>query len=238
MLKRNNLAIAKAAPKEESKYVLNGILIEPQQSVVTDGHMMLIVGHSPVHGAADFPALGGGHINQSEFPAFMIPTKTALDIAKAIPQGTKLPAIEYAAVSHVEKDHVSIVTTDLDTERVFRFRKLVGKFPNWRMVVPVVRDGDPSITFDLDLLQDTLNQMKAAGVTTVTMRFKDPDSACRIDGKITETEQPVTAIVVPLNAKIAAVPANVWGPAPETTLETVEKTPKPVEESVPVEQTA
>lgn len=222
MLNRNNLAIAKAAPKDEGKYVLQGILIEPRQSIVTDGHMMIIVAHT-AHSAADFPNLGGGHVSQDEFPAFMIPTKTALEIAKAIPTKTTLPILEHAAVSHFDGDHVSMVATDLETERVFRFKRLVGQFPNWRAVLPHPTEDKPSITFDVDILQDTLNHLKSMGVSAITMRFNDGDSPMRIDGVIKETGQAVTAIVVPMNSKVAGVPMAEWGPAPATTMTTVQK---------------
>ena len=58
MLNKNTLQLAQAASKEESKYTLNGILVEPGNVVVTDGHQLIVMSTDKTP-AQDFPQVAG-----------------------------------------------------------------------------------------------------------------------------------------------------------------------------------
>jgi len=46
LLSKSELNLAKLASKEESRYALQGIAVQPNETVVTNGHYLVTVKHS------------------------------------------------------------------------------------------------------------------------------------------------------------------------------------------------
>lgn len=218
LLNKANFLLANAASKENSRYVINGIQIEPDCTVATDGHRLVAIGAVREISPDDFPRIEGQPAPLYDFAPFILPRQVALDIAKAIPQNQRIPALHCAAVAQVPNgkpdDRATIYVTDLDTHRVFHTRRQDGQFPNWRQIVPKPQDATSVICMDIDLLQSTLAQLKNAGVKNgVTIRIKDAESAIRIDGGIRETGQPVMAVIMPMRGDIESAPYDFSVPA-------------------------
>ena len=229
MLNKNNLQLAQAASKEDSKYLLSGILVEPGFCVVTDGHQMIIVSTDKTP-PGDFPAIPG-FTPVDEFEPFVLPRQTALEIQKTIPNKANLPVLLVAAVGAPDENYVTLATTDLDTHRTFRSRKMTGQYPNWRQVVPKAEKSTFQITMGIDLMIRVLNQIKNFS-DTATFRFQDADSAVRIDAA--NEGQTLTAIVMPIrNEKGVAAPE--YAPLEKPV---VAEPPVPVPAEVPEEVAA
>jgi hypothetical protein len=105
LLNRANLELAKLVPADESRHVLGGILVEAGETVVTNGHYLIVVSN-PDTKVEDFPE-AEGHKPLETFEPFMLPRKAALDILKVLPtayEAAKLPITGHVAVAHVPEE--------------------------------------------------------------------------------------------------------------------------------------
>jgi hypothetical protein len=227
LLTKQNLQIAKLAPNGASRYTLNGILVTPTKTVVTDGHCMVIVEASNTS-VADFPLLKDGSKPAETFAPFILSASAALEVAKSIPTKSPIEPVKRAAVGATSKDYNTLVTTDLDTERKFTTRSVNGQFPSWSAALPQPDKFTLKTTLGLDVIVPVLTELKSMGVEKITLRLQNEENVLQLDGVIKDTGQKVTALVMPYNPK-SAVELNTW---------TVDAVPAPAPtetEQVPVE---
>lgn len=96
-----------------------------------------------------------------------------------------------------------IGVTDLETPRVYQPRKLAGTFPNIEMVTPAIGRELYKAGFNVDLFISVLKQMsdflKAERLPVATLRFYGERNAVRIDAHNSDTEQEMTAVIMPVN---------------------------------------
>ncbi len=219
LLNKANLNLANITSKEASRYQLNGILVEENCTVATDGHRLMVIGAVRDINAADFP-LVNSQPALDKFPPFILSRATALEIAKSLPSKERIPALNCAAVVRVPngeaEKRATLVTTDLDTHRVFDSRVGEGQFPNWRAILPKGKKPISAISFDPDLMIGVLQQMKASGVKQVALRVFDSSSAMRLDATL-ESGQPVLGILMPMRGEAEKLedwpePYNFEGP--------------------------
>lgn len=202
MLTKANLELAKMLSTADagSKQTLGGIQVTPTETVATNGHWMAIVTTLP-EPEGGFPA-AQGFTAQQVFEPFILPRKAALDILKTLPTDTEashLPILKQIAVAQsptTDKPHAVLYTTDLDTNKVFQSRPVVGQFPNWRAVVPDPVKATSTIGMSVEYLAKIATELKAMGVKHVVLRTVDSESALRFDGML-ESGQNVTVILMP-----------------------------------------
>lgn len=119
------LAVSKAASKEETRYYLNGVLIEARERHVTyvasDGHI-LIAAREDLDGARDTPLIGD----------FIIPLNIITRFKLA-----QLKKFPFAVLSK-KGDNMAI---EFNGERI-EFLPIDGTFPDWRRVIPSKISGD------------------------------------------------------------------------------------------------
>lgn len=205
MLNKHNLAIASLASKDQSRFTLNGILVRPDCTVVTDGHQLTMV-TTPKDDIESFPELPGAAPACRDFKPFILPSAAAADVAKSLPKGRKtktLPILNNAAVSADtrEGDYAVLMTTDLETARPFRVRKMAGNFPDFERVIPKRSDSTFRIRFNAELLVRVLNQcvslMSEERIPMVELSFTDSAGPVRIDCESADTGQKMTSVVMP-----------------------------------------
>jgi len=219
MLNKHNLDVAKFASKEESRYTMNAILVTPHETVATDGHRLVRVS---LPKREDFPSRNGFEALETWTP-FLLPVKTAQNVAKAIPQRQTIPALEMVGIGKPQGEDETtceLVVTDLEEWRTFAVRKLTGTFPKWSQVIP-----QGEFAFEITVDASYLAEMAAAAskftdapTSSLTIRFRADhcDKAIRMDARRSDGQTWVGVLMpvrdaVPL-ADLDTVPA----PQPET----------------------
>lgn len=237
MLNKHNLTIAKLASAEDARYTTSGILVEPKQTIVTDGHLLFAISTMNIP-VTDFPLGGRQDALSEDFKPFILPKRTAIEIAGSIKKSS-IPALECVAVARSDENGAEIIATDLETEQAFRTRLHHGQYPNWRAVMPK-GEAKVEICFGIKILESALATLKALDVHSATFRFYDGDSAIRIDATVKGTKQAVTAVVMPMRGIQAATDwtATVEKPAtPPATTDDAVTAPVATEEVPPAEIT-
>jgi hypothetical protein len=207
MLNKHNLSIASFASKEVRRYTLNGILVNPDSTVATDGHRLLWVSGAPDRKSADYPQVPGFAGASDEFASFILNREAALAISKVTPTKESIPILNHVAVS---ADGSAIAVTDLERPQVFPVRPLAGKYPNYEAVIPKWEDAAFRVTLDASYLAE-IGKMFAGFVSDrshpVTLSFYkdklDPaaplsieQSSVRFDGS--RDDQGMTAVLMPV----------------------------------------
>lgn len=190
-LHKHNLAVHRAASKEESRYVLRGIQVEPAGTIATDGHILAVVG-----------------LPKQE-------DETTVD-ERLIASDSCIDAERKASIKnpYITLNGDGILRAD---KGIAEAKPLEGKFPNWKLVMP--RTAGFSVYFDPALLKRAGDLFERVGVQSVRMTFQavsEPEnSAIRLDA-ITNDGLPITAIVMPRHAdKGKEMPLNEWPEAPK-----------------------
>lgn len=202
MLNRNNLDIAKLAATEDSRFMITGILVKPEETVVTDGHVMVKV-TTPDTTAESFPQMANVEPATDDFKPFILSRRAALEISKALPKSRYFPALEQAAVSsETDKNGESVLYThDLELPRVFREKKPTGNFPDYERVIPAAERATLAIGLNADLLvkvlQLALKFKNDKRAPCVRFSFTDKDNAVRIDCG-NDQGQEFVAVVMPM----------------------------------------
>lgn len=157
MLNKSNLQIADLASKEESRFSINGILVTPEETVATNGHILARVTMPKVDG--DFPDFPGC-TRAEQFEPFVLDRKTAKEIARAIPIRPTLPILEHVLIgSEGSNGTASLAVTDLELTRVFLTKKTTLPFPDYKKVFP--KDSpEYVVAFNCDYLIAALKQVR------------------------------------------------------------------------------
>lgn len=172
MLNKHNLSIASFASKEASRYTLQGILVTPDATVVTNGHYLVWVSNSPEHKAADYPQVPGFAGASDTFTPFILSRDEALAIAKVTPSKEKIPVLNHVAIA---ADSSAMAVTDLDRPQVFPVRPVEGQFPKYDAVIPKFDDAVMQISVNAEYLAQIAKQFAGfvsdQGNKKVTLSF-------------------------------------------------------------------
>lgn len=132
LLTKAELDLAKLASKEESRYTLQAIAVDKEETVVTNGYYLVRVTHqanvmSDAWPMGDTP-LEMAHVNGEPR---LLSREAALAAGKAIPRKATIPVLRHAALAQDNTLH----TTDLESPQQFP-SDVPGRFPNWKAVMP------------------------------------------------------------------------------------------------------
>ena len=144
VLTKLNLAIAKIAAKDASRWSIQGVRITPKETVVTDGKRLVRVKNHEV----------------SDGVSFTIKTQDALDAARIAgkcnveinPDGERNLRIQAGTSTLIGQAHE-------------------GRFPDYEQVIPKDDHTWVEVTFDPKLMKELMDIHHQAG-EHVTMRFK------------------------------------------------------------------
>jgi predicted DNA-binding transcriptional regulator AlpA len=191
LLNAHNLKLASLACKEESRFTLNAILVQPQSTVVTDGHILVEMSTPPGMKAENFPEIPGVGPAAEEWKPFLLPASDALAIARELPKKSNLPILQHAAVAAESPDNfVTVVTTDLERANPRTIKRPTGNFPDYQRVMPKPEADEYAVTFNPALMADVLKFVadwqgaKRGGYSgTCTLSFSSNRNAVRIDAE-------------------------------------------------------
>ena len=185
LLNRHNLELAKLA--SASRFVINGIHVTPRETVVTDGHMMVVVSN-PDMDAECFPVVQSGAVSNTWKP-FNLDAKAVLDLAKHLPKKATIPVLACAGVIDGEET-VTVVATDLEQEFTARAKRNGARFPDYERAVWDGANATFAITMNPAKLAAVLSHVAGfIGATTkansgvCTIKFKNQTGAFRIEAK-------------------------------------------------------
>jgi len=219
-LNKARLALAKLAPKDHSRYSIQGICVNQKHTVVTDGHIIVMVEHpsSPVQDK-DFPQTPG----LETYPVtgnVLVSTEAALAALKALPKKSTIPVIQNAALGTDGK----IFVNTLDSVQSFQ-HYMGGQYPNYEQVIPKDKP-KAEVCLNADLLISVAKYIAENGddrIPAMRLTIYDGSTAVRIDSK-TASGEPIMALIMPLRYEAkdyAKRPDQETKPKAEPKVETV-----------------
>lgn len=211
LLNKQTLLLAALASREESSFTLAAILVTPKECVVTDGHQLTRISLPQDISPDAFPAIAGtGAPSNGDTEPFLLSTRHALEILKALPTKSSIPALERALVTIGEDGKPQIVTRDLTSYRVWKPRE-TGQFPDWQRVLPNPDEAQFKMTFNAELLDRVLKQaiqfQKLGGERSAfcELTFYGPDKPMQVD--VISGDQQFQSVVMPCcsNARVRQI---------------------------------
>lgn len=142
MLTKASLNLAKLAPNEDSRCTLKGILVTPDESVVTDGHMMVVI-NNIWHRPEELPGIPNGTAT-IDFKPFVLEAKDALQVASTIAKKSTVPMLQQRFVTPPNND--GFVTIGCASEQALTVKPMAGNFPDFKRVLP---GKDPVFRFNV-----------------------------------------------------------------------------------------
>ena len=206
LLNKHNLNIAKLALKKNSQFTLNEIQVTPDETVVTDGHLLMSVSTLPTP-AAEFP-----HTDAvDKWKPFNLASDKALKAASELPNKPAVPVLACASVIPIA-DKFAVVTTDLEVTRTWPAQEN-SNFPDYKRVIPNPDTMPFVIGIDARKLHALLSQfiaLKNAESTeapaTVVFRFTNAHSAIRMDAHT--DNQTMVGVLMPL--RVDGTTNKIW----------------------------
>lgn len=203
------LKLGTLAPKDESRFTLNGILIDKDHAVVTDGHLLAKVNLPKVR-LDEVPTIRGMKVAR-EWNPFVLPTAMASEALKALPKKPSLPILANAFVGEGDDKHVEIGVTDASRPKVIADKRPDGTYPDWQRVCPQDKP-DYEIVVNAALLKRMLEYAIAFHDTVHTApvklgfwkHAKNPNSGkyepkgFTVEADNTETGQHLYGLVMPM----------------------------------------
>lgn len=201
MLNVHNLTLATLCCKEESRYTLNGILVTPECTVVTDGHQLTIVDTPAFPAEEQMPLICDKPILRTWKP-FILAADHAKELAKAIPKKSFMPVICNAYLLERGEENVTfgIRLSEQDgTGRTLTFPIMAGNFPDYHRVLPKELPFTVNLSALLlsDLTTFTHRMVRTKHRGQISLGIKDNVSAVQMDS-LTEDNQRVRAILMPM----------------------------------------
>jgi len=208
MLNKRNLEVVKFAPVKESRYTYNNILVGPEGTVATDGHMLAIVS-LPENDPAAFPVKDGLNFKAGKgWKPFMLAANTVKGLMKAIPKvkGAFQEKLGVIAIDPEQTDgngNAVMAVTDLNSSTVLNPPKVDGQFPNYDTVMPKPEDATATISFNAEFMAELckLAAQFEGRNHTVTLRLYGPDRVMRLDAKDPHTGQTFVGLLMSLRPK-------------------------------------
>jgi len=204
LLTKAELNLAKLASKEESRYSLRGIAVQPKETVVTNGHYLVTVQHSglseenyPVTAGLEHKKLVDGKVSET----VLVSSESALDAAKALNKKTSIPILATAALGTDKNLYVN----NLDSVQSFK-HSMEGKFPVWQSIVPT---GKPKAEIVLnanylELLAKFIRENSTGAIPVVRLTIYGDKTAIRLDTP--SGEQAIMALLMPVRYDNADYP--------------------------------
>lgn len=196
LLTKAELNLAKLASKEESRYALQGIAVQPTETVVTNGHYLVTVKHIglseenyPLTAGLEHKKLQNGPVSET----VLVSTEAALGAVKALAKKTNIPVLATAALGTDQ----SLYVNNLDSVQSFK-HKMEGKFPTWQTIVPTKKP-KAEIVLDADylaLLAKFVSDNREGDLPLVRLTVYDDNTAIRFDSP--KGNQPIMALLMPV----------------------------------------
>lgn len=202
LLNKKAFAVINAASKDENRYSINGLLIEPDGSAVaTNGHVLIKFTPAEQENAKEFPKIDGVNpVSEETLKAFILSRDSVEQIKKAVPKHrSSFPILSNIAldVEQTNKNGNAVMAvTDLENPQVFRPQKVDADFPDYRKVVPT---DEPKISFgvSVEVLDTIVKTLKATNVKGVKIGVRNAVDALTFEGETNDYDGKVTGAFMP-----------------------------------------
>jgi len=195
---KNNFIIASLCPSE--RYYLDGVHVTPKYTEVTNGHYLMRV-QAPVQVKEDLPEIENHKIIKEDVKPFTFPAKASMQVANSIPTNQRTMEILKNAwiTKNSNEEEVEFITTDLETKRPIKARKVDGKWANSQAVFDNVNKDKAVLKtgFNVDYMLKICQLFKKMGLKEVKLEMYGEKKAMRMTGK-TENGQAVEVLLMPM----------------------------------------
>lgn len=138
---KKQLEIVKITTKDENRPTLQGLYIDGDTTVMTDGHKLMTV-KSPPMPTEDWPANSIPWKIDNE--PFIISREQVEKSLKNIPRKPDFPILGHVAIGKVVNDkglkEIACQTTNLENTDKVEGREVDGKYPNYKQIIPPYLD--------------------------------------------------------------------------------------------------
>ena len=212
LINKKIFSLASITSKDPSRICMAGIRIEADGSgVVCNGHTLLKFTPNEPADPKDYPVLDGVNpvdINTADLNVvgvepeplipFTLPVDACQDIAKALPRKSAISLLSnHVALDTIQTNangHAVMATTDLETQKVFKPKKVAVTFPDYnKLAVP---EATVEIAFAVAELQNIVTACKGMGITMIRFGIKDKESAAVLNA--TTEDGTVTGLLMPM----------------------------------------
>jgi DNA polymerase III sliding clamp (beta) subunit (PCNA family) len=203
---KEELQIIKAASNDETSPSLNGVLVDGNKLVATDGHRLMIVENT---NKKDEPwPIEETNWKQIKEP-FIVPKKAIEKAIKNIPKKSDIgPMVKFSmknellkkvAIGQIEENKINLQTSDLKTTDNVQTRMVENKFPNYKQVVPSNDEGyDKTIGLNATYMIEALQMMLPFTSNNKMVKFSMKDENHSIVLECDNNGIKTTCIVMPI----------------------------------------
>ena len=200
---KQQLQVVKACSKDETRPAINGVLVDENKLVATDGHKMFIVEDKAIDNAKDWPVNGVDW--QASNQPFIIPSSAINKAIKNIPKSKDTkdnPILEKVAIGETPENTITLQTTDLDTTDNVKTKIVDGKFPDYERVIPTLGEVggyDKKVGLNAHYMIEALQLMinfADEKSKMVTFHMKDENHSIVLTCENEETK--TTCVVMPM----------------------------------------
>lgn len=219
-INRNHLAVIKAASTDETRFILNGVLLEETEkkegkqnilglkAVATDGRILAqYVSYNDQ--TKEMPVIAGMENAKNTGTRAIVPSSAIGAVIKALPKKQRrLPVLQNAVVK-ISDDVTTFGATDLETTSVIPAKNIEGHFPNYEQVIPT-KTPIFVTAFSASYLRDLADLVLAVADDrnpAVRLSFYGHKEPLKADYKTKEGE--LTAVLMPMKVdNVEKVPAE------------------------------
>ena len=165
---KTELAVSRAASRDETRYVLNGVKISEAEdlAVATNGRMLLYakLSHEEESEIPPQVAVAEGR----ELTEAIVPLTAITGALKMVKKQNKF----FPAVNKVYAYEGEMKATDLDTTNTLEYRPIEGVYPNWRQALPEFKSGK-TISYGLrtEILETLVKALKDVKAKSIVFTF-------------------------------------------------------------------
>lgn len=207
-INKKHLAIVRAASKDETRYVLNGLLLEEVykertengaiivtkglKATATDGRILAQF-ESYADATDDMPEIKELHGADNSAISAIVPTAAIEDIRRSLPKNKRYMTVLENALVKMGKEVTTFASTDMQVSKITPAKNIDGHFPSYNQIMPKAK---PVFRF-------TVGAGYLKELATLAMEVKDKDASLTLE--FTSTLNPVKATQVSSDGTFTAL---------------------------------
>lgn len=163
-------AVQAATTKDDTRYALNHIQVQPDGACVATNEHVLLVGRDRYpHDAADYPTANLPEFSGEPTAPVLLPSDVVTKLIAGTQKRTTIPILGAVRIGvNSGPDKVYAVSTDLQTPTVYAVpTEDVPQFPQWQRVIPEGRQNTRTVVLGVPVLETLLKAARAAGSQSI-----------------------------------------------------------------------
>ena len=199
LLNKNNLNLTDYCDKTNRKPEISGIYITPDETVATDGYVMVIVS-TPKLDIKDFPTDSTAPFTPKQVRA-IIPANLAKSVANKLQTNTNLPILENAVIKNFKNEEmITFLSTNLEIQEETKGQVIKGTYPDYKKILPT---GTPKAQFTVsyEYLKNALTALAKTTKNDKSIKIELYGETSPIVLKSSNDLQTTTALVMPIKVE-------------------------------------